>query len=90
MANPDGCGKCQFWLQTGATDAGLVGECRRNPPLPQLTESAATSKMFFAVWPSTLEGQWCGAFEDRAMDNDELLERMAIIEQMEKERKQRA
>jgi hypothetical protein len=90
MANQNECGKCQFWLQTGATDDGLVGECHRKPPSPRLFEPPAGSKMVFAVWPSTMEGQWCGAFEERAMDNTELLERMAVIEQMEKQRKQRS
>ena len=87
MANSGVCENCQFWVQTGATDDGLLGECHRNSPLPDLTGSSSDSKMRFAVWPSTLENNWCGSFEERAMANDELIERMAIIQQMEKERK---
>jgi hypothetical protein len=89
MAGNQICENCKFWEQTGATDTGLIGECHKNSPSPQLEPSPDQSGMRFAVWPSTVQNQWCGDFENRPMGSAELAKRMAIIEQMESERKKK-
>jgi len=40
-----------------------------------------------AAWPTTAQDQWCGDNEDRPMETKEVLERMAMIEQLEAKRK---
>jgi hypothetical protein len=40
-----------------------------------------------AAWPATAEDQWCGDYEERPMETREVLERMAMIEKMEADRK---
>ena len=81
------CEDCKFWIETGGTDAGLVGECRRNAPAPILKEKPADSNFRYAHWPVTADKQWCGDFEKRPMATRELMERMALIEKMESKRK---
>ena len=34
------CENCKFWIETGGTDEGLVGECRRNSPVPVTLDGA--------------------------------------------------
>ena len=81
------CENCKFWNETGASDAGLVGECRRNSPSPITLNGTADASVRMAAWPATAESQWCGDYEERPMETKEVLERMAMIEKMESERK---
>jgi hypothetical protein len=34
------CEKRRFWVETDGTDDGLVGECHRNAPHPELIDVA--------------------------------------------------
>lgn len=81
------CENCKFWIQTGATDTGLLGECHRNPPFPVISASVSDGKMYYASWPSTVQNHWCGEFVERPMANEEVLKRMAMIKKLEDERK---
>ena len=81
------CENCKFWIETGGTDDGLVGECRRNSPVPATLDGPADATIRFAAWPATAQHQWCGDFEKRPMETKEVVERMAMIEKMEAERK---
>ena len=81
------CEKCKYWVETGGTDTGLVGECHRNAPSPELIDAAAAARVRCAVWPATEDKNWCGAFEERPMASKELLARVAMIEKLEAERK---
>jgi hypothetical protein len=81
------CENCKFWSETGGTDDGLVGECRRNSPIPVILDGAVDATIRFAIWPATAQYQWCGDFEKRPMETKEVIERMAMIEKMEAERK---
>ena len=81
------CENCKFWNETGGTDEGLVGECRRNSPSPKTLEGPADTKMRFAAWPATSQNQWCGDYEQRPMETKEVMERMAVIQKMEADRK---
>ena len=81
------CENCKFWNETGASDAGLVGECRRNSPSPITLNGTADASVRMAAWPATAENQWCGDYEERPMETKEVLKRMAMIEKMESERK---
>ena len=87
MGHSKTCENCMHWEQTGATDTGLLGECHRNSPSPELTDSPTDTRMRFVVWPSTTQSQWCGAFEQRPMAEEEVRKRMAMIEKLEAERK---
>ena len=88
-ATSTNCENCKFWIETGGTDTGLVGECRRNSPAPIINENPVSSKFRYALWPITADTQWCGDFENRPMATKELMKRMARIEKMETERKGR-
>jgi hypothetical protein len=81
------CEKCKYWLETGGTDDGLVGECHRNAPHPQLIDAASSANIRYAVWPVTADRNWCGKFEERPMANQEVLARIAMIQKMEADRK---
>ena len=81
------CEKCKYWIETGGTDSGLVGECHRNAPQPELIEACSTSNIRYAVWPVTTDRNWCGQFEQRPMPTQEVLARVALIQKMEAERK---
>jgi hypothetical protein len=81
------CENCKFWVETGGTDEGLVGECRRNSPSPIISNGSTDANVRMASWPTTAEVQWCGDYEDRPMETKEVMERMAMIEQMEAKRK---
>jgi len=83
------CKNCKYWEQTGATDDGFVGECRRNAPLPGLSDTAPVGLMKFAVWPTTGDGQWCADFATRPLSDEKALEKLAMIEQLEAQRKKR-
>jgi hypothetical protein len=87
MEKTDVCENCKFWNETGGTDDGLVGECRRNSPLPATLNGAVDSIIRFAAWPATAQHQWCGDYEERPMEAKEVLERMAMIEKLEAERR---
>jgi hypothetical protein len=76
-------------METGGTDSGLVGECHRNAPAPELIDASSASRIRCAVWPVTADGDWCGRFEERPMADAEALARIAMIEKMEAERKAR-
>ncbi len=81
------CETCKFWVETGGTDEGLVGECRHHAPHPAWGEGGGALRL--AVWPVTRDRDWCGRFEERGLANHEILERVALIEKMEAERKAR-
>ncbi len=83
------CENCKYWIETGGTDTGLVGECRRNSPSPILNENPANANIRYALWPVTADKQWCGDFEQRPMATKELMKRMAAIQEMESKRKGR-
>ena len=87
MASAGRCENCKFWIVTGGTDTGLVGECRRNSPSPILEEKPVDSNFRYALWPVTVDKQWCGDYEKKPMATKELMERMAMIEKMESKRK---
>ena len=87
MDNTQICENCKFWNETGGTDEGLVGECRRNSPIPTTIDGPPGTKMRFAAWPATAQSQWCGDYEERPMATREVIERMAMIEKMEADRK---
>lgn len=87
MAKATVCENCKSWYETGGTDEGLVGECRRNSPTPITLNGSSDSSVRMAAWPTTAQEQWCGDYEDRPMETREVLERMAMIEQMEAKRK---
>jgi len=74
------CEKCKYWTETGGTDSGLVGECHRNAPQPQLIDAASTANIRYAIWPVTADRDWCGKYEERPMASKELLARVAMIE----------
>ena len=82
MASAGRCENCKFWIETGGTDSGLVGECRRNSPFPILKEKPDDSNIRYALWPVTADQQWCGDYEKKPMATKELMERMAMIEKM--------
>jgi hypothetical protein len=84
------CEKCKYWTETGGTDSGLVGECHRNAPQPELIDAASTANIRYAVWPVTADSNWCGKYEERPMASTELLARVAMIEKLEAERKAKA
>jgi hypothetical protein len=84
------CEKCKYWIETGGTDAGLVGECHLNAPVPELIDVASSSKVRYAAWPVTADVNWCGQFEERPMATQEVLARMAAIEKLEAERRAKA
>jgi hypothetical protein len=50
-------------------------------------DGAADSIIRYAAWPAVSQDQWSGDFEDRPMETKAVLERMAMIEKMESERK---
>ena len=81
------CEKCKYWVETGGTDNGLVGECHRNAPHPALIDAASSVTIRYAVWPVTADGNWCGKFEERPMATQEVLARVAVIQKMEADRK---
>ena len=81
------CEHCKYWNETGGTDEGLVGECRRNSPSPKTLDGALDSKIRFAAWPATSQNQWCGDYKERPMETKELLQRMEAIEKLEAARK---
>jgi len=81
------CEKCKYWVETGGTDSGLVGECHRNAPQPELIDAASTVTIRYAVWPVTADRNWCGKFEERPMATQEVLARVAMIQKMEADRK---
>ena len=87
MEKTNVCENCKFWNETGGTDAGLVGECHHHAPSPIILEGAVDTIMRFAAWPSTAQNQWCGDYEERPMETKEVLERMAMIQKMEAQRK---
>jgi hypothetical protein len=87
MAESQVCEQCKYWIETGGTDTGLVGECHRNAPAPELIDAAASSRVRYAVWPVTADKDWCGGFEERPMASTEILARVAMIEKLEAERK---
>ena len=87
MGQTNLCENCKFWNETGGTDDGLVGECRRNSPHPATVEGAPDTKIRFAAWPAVSQSQWCGDYEERPMETKEVLERMAAIEKLEAARK---
>jgi hypothetical protein len=87
MENAKVCENCKFWNETGASDAGLVGDCRRNSPSPITLNGRSEASVRMAAWPATAQDQWCGDFEERPMETKEVLERMAMIEKMEADRK---
>jgi hypothetical protein len=87
MAETNVCENCRFWTETGGTDEGLVGECRRNSPSPKTLDGAPDVTIRFAVWPAVGQNQWCGDYEERPMETKEVLERMAAIEKLEAARK---
>jgi hypothetical protein len=89
MEETQTCEKCTYWVETGGTDEGLVGECHRNAPHPELIDVASTSKIRYAVWPVTADRNWCGKFEERPMATQEVLARVALIQKMEADRKGR-
>ena len=81
------CENCKFWNETGGTDEGLVGECRRNSPSPKILDGPADANIRFAAWPATSQDQWCGDYEERPMDTKDVMERVAMIKKMEADRK---
>ncbi len=87
MAKATVCENCKSWYETGGADEGLVGECRRNSPTPLTSNGSTDSSVHMATWPTTAQEQWCGDYEDRPMETKEVMERMAMIEQMEAKRK---
>jgi len=87
MGNTNVCENCKFWTETGGTDEGLVGECRRNSPSPIILDGGPHTKIRFAAWPAVAQNQWCGDYEERPMETKEVLERMAAIEKLEAARK---
>ena len=88
MEEVKACENCKHWIEIGGTDAGLVGECHKNSPIPAITaDASAETAMWFAKWPSTSQTQWCGDYEERPMDTKEVIARMAAIEKMEADRK---
>ena len=87
MGKTNVCENCKFWNEIGGTDDGLVGECRRNSPSPKTLDGAPDTKIRFAAWPAVDQNQWCGDYEERAMETKEVLERMAAIEKLEAARK---
>jgi hypothetical protein len=89
MEKDNVCEKCKYWKETGGTDSGLVGECHRNAPQPELTAAGSTANIRCAVWPITADRNWCGQFEERPMATQEVLARVAMIQKMEAERKSR-
>ena len=84
------CERCKYWTETGGTDSGLVGECHRNAPQPELIEAVSASRIRYAAWPVTADRDWCGKYEERPMASKELLARVAMIEKLETERKAKA
>ena len=89
MSDRGSCENCKFWQQTGVTDSGFVGECRRNSPLPDVSAAAADANMRFAVWPTTGNEQWCGDFTTRPLSDDKVAEKLAMIERLEAQRRGR-
>ena len=87
MEETNVCEKCKYWHETGGTDEGLVGECRRNSPSPKTLDGAVDTIIRFAAWPAVGQTQWCGDYEKRPMETKEVLERMAAIEKMESARR---
>ena len=81
------CENCKFWNETGGTDEGLVGECRRNSPSPKTLDGPADANIRFTAWPATSQDQWCGDYEERPMDTKDVMERVAMIKKMEADRK---
>jgi hypothetical protein len=81
------CEKCKYWLETGGTDSGLVGECHRNAPQPELIDTSSKANIRYAIWPVTADENWCGQFEERPMPTQEVLARVAMIQKLEAERK---
>ena len=84
------CEKCKYWTETGGTDSGLVGECHRNAPQPQLIDAASTANIRYAVRPVTADRNWCGKYEERPMASKELLARVEENEKLEAERTAKA
>ena len=81
------CENCKFWNETGGTDEGLIGECRRNAPSPKTLDGSPDTIIRFAAWPAVGQAQWCGEYEKRPMETKEVLKRMAAIEKLESARK---
>jgi len=87
MEKDQACEKCKYWMETGGTDSGLVGECHCNAPQPELIDASTTSNLRYAVWPVTADKNWCGKFEEIPMPTQEVMARLEMIQKMEAERK---
>ena len=85
----ENCEGCRYWRQSGVTDNGFVGECRRKAPSPDVSAAAADTVMRFAVWPTTAGGQWCGDFAARPLADELVAEKLAMIEKLEARRRGR-
>ncbi len=51
-----GCGGCRWWCPKAEASLVRKGECRAAPP--QLRTDPQD-----AVWPLTVEDEWCGHFQ---------------------------
>ena len=64
------CGTCRYWVKTKSTiGGGLAGpisqcECRRNAPLPMLSEDLVEYHQA-AYWPLTMDTDFCGEWKKR-------------------------
>ena len=57
-AEPE-CSSCKFWDRNTNRVSEEVGICRRYPPsIPPLQRSDDCED--FAVWPLTVDSEWCG------------------------------
>lgn len=70
------CCTCQFWEKFGWQDTvehSSVGECHRNAPqtiqLCQASSLGGQNAEYDAIWPETLEDEWCGEWKERTDDD---------------------
>jgi hypothetical protein len=75
------CESCIYWRREAP--ASPMGFCKRNPPMPVLIaapppaaalmrpgQHAAPQVQLQSLWPPTPVGEWCGEYDDGAVDFD--------------------
>jgi hypothetical protein len=60
------CQDCRFWVvqkEPAGIDFGRYGNCLRYAPRPILGLLEGSADAHWALWPQTLDSDFCGEFE---------------------------
>ncbi len=62
------CDECRFFISDGTS---FAGECHRKPP-KIIKRPNREEQHNRGVWPEVTTSDWCGEFQERDGDNDEI------------------